>query len=193
MLLRVTFQLLVILAIPVMLLNGAVRLFGGGNPHLLSVLHLQDKARALGLLALHLPLHLFSGCQEDRDQLLRSAAAQHGLPLQFVQRVVATESGGHPHRISRAGAMGIMQIMPHTARSLGVGDPFDAMENIDAGTRYLATLWKRYRGDRHRVAAAYNAGPGRVPKRGFTCLPDETRAYVRQVVGTPAPFDQSAK
>lgn len=183
-LLGATVVLLVVAMIPVSLINGAVRFFGGSNPHLLSLRHLSNKVKALGSLAIHVPFHPFSGCRRANDPLIRRAAARHRLPVAFVRRVVEVESGGHRHRISRAGAMGVMQLMPTTADELGVDDPFDAEENIDAGTRYLAFLWKRYRGDRRRVAAAYNAGPSRVPRRGRMRLPAETRAYVRRVVGS---------
>jgi len=97
--------------------------------------------------------------------------------------VAEVESGFAPHRISSAGAMGVMQLMPATARELGVGDPFDPRQGVDGGVRYLAFLRRRYGGDTRRVAAAYNAGPGRIARRGPLALPDETRAYVAQVVG----------
>jgi soluble lytic murein transglycosylase-like protein len=79
--------------------------------------------------------------------------------------------------------MGLMQLMPGTAAMLGVDDAFDPAQNAEAGTRYLAQLLRRYRGDRVRVLAAYNAGPGRVPLHGAIELPAETRSYVRHVLG----------
>ncbi len=97
--------------------------------------------------------------------------------------IARTESGLHDHRISRAGAMGLMQLMPDTASRLGVQDPFDTKENVDGAARYLRSLWRQYGGDKKRVVAAYNAGPGRVPKRGqLRGLPLETRHYVKRVL-----------
>ena len=78
--------------------------------------------------------------------------------------------------------MGIMQLMPFTARDMGVKDPFDSRENIRGGVKYLGLLWRRYRGDKRRVAAAYNAGMGRIPRRGKLNLPGETRHYVKKVI-----------
>ena len=78
--------------------------------------------------------------------------------------------------------MGVMQLMPDTAKDLDIRDPFDAGENADGGVRYLAKLWKRYRGNMRRVAAAYNAGPGSVPRVGTYRVPRETRRYVDKVI-----------
>lgn len=74
-----------------------------------------------------------------------------------------------------------MQLMPGTAADYGVSDPFDAAENIDGGVRFLRYLWRRYKGDRRRVVAAYNLGPGRVPVRGALQLPSETDIYLTRV------------
>ena len=92
--------------------------------------------------------------------MLRRTAAKHSLPADFVLAVAKHESSFQSHRISRTGAMGIMQLMPGTASDLGVGDPFDPEENAAGAARFLRKLWTRYGGDRRRVAAAYNAGPG---------------------------------
>ncbi len=154
----------------------------GGQVHPVQLRGFEARARALGVLALHLPGHFEGGCSERRRDQLRQAAARHGLPPDFVEAVAHVESRLRPHRVSAAGAMGVMQLMPGTAAELGVTDPFDAAENIDAGVRYLARLWRRYRGDRQRVAAAYNAGPGAVPTQGPLPRIAETRGYVRDVV-----------
>ena len=89
------------------------------------------------------------------------------------------ESGGRPHSISGAGAMGPGQLVPSTARLLGVSDPFDSEEAVDGSARYLAEQLRRFRSVRLAVAA-YNAGPGVVA--AGEAWPDETRAYVEQVI-----------
>jgi soluble lytic murein transglycosylase-like protein len=75
-----------------------------------------------------------------------------------------------------------MQLMPQTARENGVLDPFDPQDNARGALSFIGTLWKRYRGDRMRIAAAYNAGPARVAQRGALRLPAETRGYAARVV-----------
>lgn len=163
------------------LLNGAVRLLGGGEPHLLSPRFVPEKLHALGALAAHAPFHFFRSCGEDRRKQIERAAERRGLPADLVLRVARAESAFESHRISHAGAMGVMQLMPGTAADYGVSDPFDAAENIDGGVRFLRYLWRRYKGDRRRVVAAYNLGPGRVPVRGALQLPSETDIYLTRV------------
>lgn len=109
------------------------------------------------------------------------AARRFAIPEAWIWAVMRAESNGDARAVSRAGAMGLMQIMPATADRLRLGDPFDAKESGAAGTRFLAELWARYRGDRPRVIAAYNVGPGAVPVSGSYTLPRETRIYVERV------------
>ena len=169
--------------VAVMLINTTVRKVGGGNPHLLSPYFLTQKAEALGRLGLHTLTHVISGHEESHAAIVRRASREFGIPESFIFAVAKTESAFRPHSISRAGAMGIMQLMPATARQYDVSDPFDSESSIRGGTRYLAWLWKRYRGDRKRVAAAYNAGPGRVPRKGaLKRLPRETQHYIKAVL-----------
>lgn len=166
-----------------MALNGMIRLFGGG-PALLSPRWVPDKLDALGRMFMHLPHHVSGDCQRDLRPILRQAAKKHGLPAEFVEAVAQAESRSGAHQISHAGAMGVLQLTPDTADHLNVADPFDPEQNIDAGVRYLKSLWKRYGGDRVRVAAAYNWGPGRVPRVGPLRLPGETRHYVKRIMGS---------
>jgi len=166
----------------VLIINCAVRGMGG-DPHWLSPLHLRDKVSALASLAWHFTGHDVE-CEPDAAALLiEQSARRNGVPPQLALAVARTESSLRAHAISRTGAMGLMQLMPGTAAWLGVGDAFDPTQNTDAGTRYLAQLLKRYRGDRVRALAAYNLGPGRVPARGALALPAETRAYVGKILG----------
>jgi hypothetical protein len=161
--------------------NGAVRVLGGGEPGWVSPLFLEEKVSALGRLLHHHVQDLWSPCADAPEVLLRRAARRHGVPVELAVAVGRVESGLHPHRISAAGAMGLMQLMPGTARDLRVTDPFDAEESVDGGVRYLKWLLARYGGDRARAIAAYNAGPGVVPRAGALVLPRETRVYVERV------------
>lgn len=115
------------------------------------------------------------------DDVIADAARRHGVPFALVKAVVAAESGFDARAVSRAGARGLMQLMPGTARDLGVEDSFDARANVDGGTRYLAALLRSF-GSERLALAAYNAGPARVAKLGR--VPDfpETRVYVEKVL-----------
>ncbi|HMI92029.1 MAG TPA: lytic transglycosylase domain-containing protein, partial [Polyangiales bacterium] len=170
----------------VLAINVSVRVFGGGVPHPLSPLHLGDKVRALGGLAVHGLGHLLGDPHGDPRAIVSDAARRNGVPVALALSVAHAESRFVPHAISHTGAMGLMQLMPATASELGVLDAFDSDANADGATRYLRALLRRYRGDQSRAVAAYNAGPGRVPSRGRPALPDETRRYVHTVLGASA-------
>lgn len=120
-------------------------------------------------------------------QHVTEASQRFGIPETWIWRVMQAESRGRPRIISRAGAMGLMQIMPRTWTMLSArhrlgSDPFDVRANILAGAAYLRAMWDRY-GDARLMFAAYNAGPGRVDDytAGRRGLPSETIAYVAQV------------
>jgi soluble lytic murein transglycosylase-like protein len=113
--------------------------------------------------------------------LVLAAASATGLPAALIDAVIRTESGYRPGARSRAGAMGLMQLMPGTAREVGVSDAFDARQNVMGGAKYLRKLYDRF-GNYSLAVAAYNAGPGNVQK--YKGIPPfaETRAYVRTVM-----------
>jgi Transglycosylase SLT domain len=115
------------------------------------------------------------------DRLIRKAAADAGVPPAIVKAVIHAESAFNTGAISRAGAMGLMQLMPATARELGVRDPFRAEQNVHGGARYLRSLHDRYGSWTHTLAA-YNAGPTAVDR--YQGIPPyaETQQYVRRVL-----------
>jgi soluble lytic murein transglycosylase-like protein len=124
---------------------------------------------------------------KDLAAMAIAAARRHSLDPDLVQAVVAVESGFRPDAVSPKGAQGLMQLMPYTARALGVKDSFDPAANLDGGTRYLSALIKRYGGDVTRALAAYNAGEGAVARHGGVPPYPETLAYVRKVLERAKP------
>ena len=118
----------------------------------------------------------------ELQALIRESAAANELSPKLVAAVIDAESHGDPAAVSRVGAQGLMQLMPATAEEYRVADPFDPAENVDAGTRYLRDLLRRYKGNIRLALAAYNAGPGAVDAAHGIPAFGETRAYVERVV-----------
>ena len=112
---------------------------------------------------------------------IRAAARAHGVEEAVVRAIIHAESAFNPLALSRVGAQGLMQLMPATARRFGVGDPFNAGQNIQGGVQYLAWLLRRYGGNLTLAAAGYNAGEGAVDKYNGVPPYDETRRYVQRV------------
>jgi len=111
-----------------------------------------------------------------------ATAQRHGLDPNLVLAVVAVESGFQPGAVSNKGAQGLMQLMPATARELGVADALDPAQNLDGGTRYLRMLVAQYGGDLGKALAAYNAGPGAVKRHGGVPPYRETHHYIDRVL-----------
>ncbi|OOR92511.1 lytic transglycosylase domain-containing protein [Moraxella bovis] len=114
------------------------------------------------------------------DHLIRAAAARHGVDPALVKAIIHTESAFNPNARSPVGAMGLMQLMPSTARDMGVSNAWDPIQNIEGGVKYLAWLQRQFR-NRDHVVAAYNAGLGNVRKHGGIPPFRETQNYVRSV------------
>ena len=124
------------------------------------------------------------GVSEDSryEPLIQEHATRRALRPELVRAVIQVESGFNARALSPKGAMGLMQLMPATARSLGVNNPWDPAQNIRGGTDYLRQLLDEYDGNEELALAAYNAGAGAVAKYGRRIPPyRETRDYVRKV------------
>ncbi|MGO8983658.1 MAG: lytic transglycosylase domain-containing protein [Terriglobales bacterium] len=119
--------------------------------------------------------------QQEIDAAIDQAAARHNVDPSLVRSVVKVESNFNPNAVSRKGAMGLMQLMPSTARSLNVANPFDPAQNVDAGVRHLRKLLDSYGGNVRLSLAAYNAGAGAVARSAGVPHFKETQEYVRRI------------
>ncbi len=135
---------------------------------------------------------LVSGPRARIRRLLNRAARHYRISPRLVRAVARQESDFHPRAVSSKGALGVMQLMPRTARELRVARPFDAAQNIDGGVRFLRDLLARYHGNRRLALAAYNAGPGAVDRFGGIPPYAETQHYIRAILQHLRPPPASA-
>ncbi len=118
---------------------------------------------------------------EAYEEIIQEAAAEYDIDASLIRAVMQAESAFHPYAVSRAGAEGLMQLMPALADEMGVTDSFDPRENIMGGVRYLKRLLDYHDGDLDLALASYNAGPGNVQRYGGVPPFRETRNYVRTI------------
>lgn len=124
----------------------------------------------------------FLGESKSMDEIFQQAAEKYNVPVELLKSIGKAESDFNPNAVSRCGAMGVMQLMPGTAKELGVTDAFDPEQNIMGGAKYIAGLLKKYNGDTKLALAAYNAGSNNVKKYGGIPPFEETQNYVKKVM-----------
>jgi soluble lytic murein transglycosylase-like protein len=122
------------------------------------------------------------------DSLIQSAAQKYGIDPALLKGLIKQESGFNPNAGSPAGAQGLCQLMPGTARSLGCANPLDPAQSIDAGAKYLRQQLDTFGGDVRKALAAYNAGPGAVQRYGGVPPYSETQNYVQKVMANAAQY-----
>lgn len=140
-----------------------------------------DSAQSANAKIMTANSHGHQASPDEVDQSIVMAAARHNVDPNLVRAVIRVESNFNSNAVSRKGAMGLMQLMPKTARELKVKNPFDAEQNVDAGVRHLKYLLENYNGDVNLTLAAYNAGEGAVRRSAGVPHIAETQDYVRRI------------
>lgn len=115
----------------------------------------------------------------EMQDVIDKCAFKYNIDKELIRAMIQVESGWQTDAVSNKGAQGLMQLMPKTAAMLGVDDPFDPVQNIEGGVRYISDLTDKYRGDIEKALAAYNAGPARVDSGN---IPEVSRRYVKNIM-----------
>lgn len=125
----------------------------------------------------------YTGSETEFASIVKDASGKYGVDEDLIRAVIRQESGFNPNAESCCGAMGMMQLMPETAKDLGVSNAWDPRENIMGGVKYLKSLLDRFDGNMTKALAGYNAGPGAVEKHGGVPPFPETQNYVSSILG----------
>lgn len=120
--------------------------------------------------------------RQEISNIISEISSKHGVSDKLVSALIKQESGFNPTVVSKAGATGLMQLMPETAKTLGVTNPKDPRQNVEGGVKYLKSMMERYNGNLILALAAYNAGPGAVDKYGGVPPYKETQNYVKNIL-----------
>lgn len=116
---------------------------------------------------------------DELKDIINECAEKYNVDQELIRAMIQVESGWTTNAVSNKGAQGLMQLMPRTAAMLGVNDPFDPVQNIEGGVRYISDLTDKYRGDIEKALAAYNAGPARVDSGN---IPEVSKRYVKNIM-----------
>lgn len=135
--------------------------------------------------------HSYSGCEQDFNNIIKEASQKYGVEEELVRAIIKQESGFNPNAVSCAGAQGLMQLMPETAKGLGVADPMDPRDNVMGGVKYIKQMLDRYDGNKTKALAAYNAGPGNVDHYGGVPPFSETQNYVNNILSMYQEYKKS--
>lgn len=119
--------------------------------------------------------------KDNYDYIIESKSSKYNIEPAIIKAVITAESNWNPRAVSHKGAMGLMQLMPATAKDMEISNPFDPEDNIEGGTKYLRWLLNRFDGNLDLALAAYNAGPARVEQSGGIPAITETRKYVQNI------------
>ncbi len=130
---------------------------------------------------------------KDYEDIIHKASKRYGVDVSLIKAVIKAESDFDQHAVSSKGAQGLMQLMPGTADSMDVDDPFDAKDNIHGGTRYLSLMLERFKNDMRLALAAYNAGPERVAEYRGVPPYQETKTFIDRVLNYYSQFNSSSK